>query len=122
MRYLRIYSDAEGQSHVSEHEWEMHEEDFSPPSPAGYFVSDMMPASGVTIMHHPAGYKDVWHPVPARVLVTILKGRIRLQTSDGDSRTVEPGAQIIFEDTNGKGHQLNEVDRQEYDFAIVRLS
>ena len=49
MRYLRVYSYEEGQSHFSEHDWDMHEEDFSPPSPAGYFVSDMIPASGVTI-------------------------------------------------------------------------
>ena len=122
MRYLRIYSDPDGQSHISEHEWDTHEEDFSPPSPAGYFVTDMMPASGVTIIHHPAGYEDAWHPVPARVFVTILKGKVRLETSDGDSRIVKPGAQLIFEDTTGEGHQLDEVNRQEYDFAIVRLN
>ena len=121
MKYLRICCDAEGQSHISEHEWDMHEEDFSPPSPPGY-VTDPMPASEVTIMHHPAGYQDVWHPVPGRVLVTVLKGEIRLQTSDGDSRIVEPGTQLIFEDTTGKGHQLDEVNRQEYNFAIVRLA
>ena len=122
MRYLRIYSDEEGQSHISEHDWEMHEEDFSPPSPGGYFVTDLMPASGVTIMRNPAGIKDVWHPIPARSLVTVLKGKIRLQTSDGDSRIVEPGDQVLFEDTTGEGHQLDEVDRQEYNFAIVRLA
>ncbi len=80
-----------------------------------------MPASGVTIMRNPAGIKDVWHPIPARSLVTVLKGKIRLQTSDGDSRIVEPGDLILFEDTTGEGHQLDEVDRQEYNFAIVRL-
>ena len=122
MMYLRIYCDAEGQSHISEHEWDMHEEDFSPPSPGGYFVTDLLLASGVTIMHHPAGYEDAWHPVPARVLVAVLKGRIRVQTSDGDSRICDTGAQLIFEDTTGKGHLLDEVNRQEYNFAIVRLA
>ena len=122
MQYLRIHSDADGQSHISEHEWDTHEEDFSPPSPGGYFVTDRMPAAGVTMMHHPAGYEDAWHPVPARVLVTVLKGQIRLQTSDGDSRIVAPGAQLLFEDTTGEGHQLDEVTRQAYDFAIVRLA
>ncbi len=122
MRYLRIYSDEEGQSHISEHDWEMHEEDFSPPSPGGYFVTNLMPASGVTIMCNPAGIKDVWHPIPARSLVTVLKGKIRLQTSDGDDRIVEPGDQVLFEGTTGEGHQLDEVDRQEYNFAIVRLA
>ena len=121
MRYLRVCSDADGQSHISEHEWDMHEEDFSPPSPGGYFVTDPMPASGVTIMQNPAGIEDVWHPVPACVLVTVLKGRIRLQASDGDNRIIEPGDQIVFEDTTGQGHQLDELDRQEYNFAIVRL-
>ncbi len=38
MRYLRVYSDEEGHSHFSEHDWDMHEEDFSPPSPAGYLT------------------------------------------------------------------------------------
>ena len=122
MNYVRIFSDAEGQSHISDHAWDMHEEDFSPPSPGGYFVTNMMPAHGVIMMHHPSGYEDAWHPVPARVLVTILKGRIRVQTSDGDSRVVGPGAQLVFEDTVGKGHRLDEVNRQEYNFAIVRLS
>ena len=122
MRYLRVYCDAENQSHISEHEWDMHEEDFSPPSPGGYFVTDLLPASGVTLMHNPAGYEDEWHPAPFRVLVTVLKGRIRLQTTDGDSRIVEPGAQLVFEDTTGKGHRLDEVNRREYNFAIIRLS
>ncbi len=122
MRYLRVYSDEEGHSHFSEHDWDMHEEDFSPPSPAGYTVTELMPASGVTIMHNPAGIEDEWHPVPARSLVAVLKGKIRFQTSDGDSRIVEPGDLILFEDTIGQGHREDEVDGQEFNFAIVRLS
>ena len=91
-------------------------------SPGGYSVTDLMATSGVILMHNPAGYEDEWHPAPFRVLVSVLEGRIRLQTTDGDSRIVEPGAQLMLEDTTGKGHLLNEVNRQEYNFAIIRLS
>ena len=121
MRYLRVYSDEVGKSHISEHDWEMHEEDFCPPSPAGYSVTESMPAHAVTIMHNPAGIEDEWHPIPARSLVTVLKGKIRLQTSDGDSRIIEPGDLILFEDTGGDGHQVDAVDGQDFNFEIVRL-
>ena len=73
-------------------------------------------------MQNPAGIEDEWHPVPARSLVAVLKGKIRFQISDGDSRIVEPGDLILFEDTAGQGHREDEVDGQEFNFAIVRLS
>ena len=122
MKYLRVYNDEKGQSHIGECDWEMHQENLSPPSTAGYSVTKMMPARGVAIMHNPAGVEDEWHPIPARSLVTVLKGKIRLQTSDGDSRVVQPGDLILFEDTTGIGHLLNGVDQQESDFAIIRLA
>ena len=55
VNYLRLFNDAQGESHLLERQWSMHEGDFIPPSLSGYLVSDVMNAQGVMLMHHSAG-------------------------------------------------------------------
>lgn len=121
MHCLRIYADGEGHSHLADCAWPMHEGDFTPPSPAGYFVSEMTEADRVLMMHHPAGYRDEWHCAPAPVLGIVLAGRVRVRTSDGNERLLRPGDQFVATDLAGAGHRMDAVDAESYDLALVVL-
>ena len=121
MNYIQILCDAAGASHILEDTWPLTQKSFTPPSPAGYSVTATMRASGVLMMHHPAGYRDDWHCAPVPVLGTVLSGRVRIETSDGDARLLSPGDQFVAADLIGAGHRMQEVDGGAYDLALVLL-
>ena len=121
MHCLRIYADGDGHSHLADEEWPLHEGDFTPPSPAGYLVSDMVDADKVLMMHHPAGYRDEWHCAPAPVLGVVLAGRVRVRASGGDERLLRPGDRFLATDLSGTGHRMDAVDAEPYDLALVVL-
>ena len=99
MKLPRIYTDENGETHFDEIEWPLEVIDFVPPSPAGYSVTPAMGATDVRIMRTPAGYVDVFHVVPHRMLVLLLTGEFKLETSDGDFRIIKAGMQFLNDDT-----------------------
>ena len=121
MKLLRVSTSESGESYFGEVEWPLRQTDFAPPSPPGYSVTEAMPAQSVRVLRTPANYVDDWHPVPGRVLVALLSGRARVETSDGDTRFIERGQLVLFEDDWGKGHRINEVDGLAYDISLTFL-
>ncbi|ASM75458.1 cupin (plasmid) [Pseudosulfitobacter pseudonitzschiae] len=122
MKFLRIRATDDGKSYFDDDTWPVFDGDFTPPSPAGYSVTETMGASGVLMMHHPAGYRDEWHCAPVPVLGTVLTGSVRIETSDGDTRLLSPGDQFVAMDLSGAGHRMEETNGAAYDFALVLLN
>ena len=121
MNLLRIYTDADGQTHFDEIDWRLREGEFSPLCPAGYSISDALSASEIRVLRIPAGYVDAWHPVPDRMLFTLLNGRLCVEVSDGEQRIIETGQQFLCHDTSGKGHRMRELHDRQYDLSVVVL-
>lgn len=121
MKYVLIHSDDHGHTHLTEKSWVQHAKDFTPPSPAGYEVTDTWTAGGVVMMHHPEGYRDAWHCAPSPVLGTVLSGTVRIEVSDGESCLLQPGDQFVASDLAGAGHKMEEHTLQPYDLALVIL-
>lgn len=121
MKLLKIFADEQGDSHLREDAWPLQESDFTPPSPAGYLTSAPVQTNEVLMMHHPAGYRDVPHRAPKPVLGIVLRGQVRITTSDGDHRTLGAGDQFLALDLNGKGHRMDEINDDPYDLALVVL-
>lgn len=122
MKLTRIDHTPLGGSRFSDCDWQLHEGSFTPPSPAGYQTSQILPANGVMVMHHPAGYKDDWHTAPSPVLGTVLRGHVCIQTDDMDTRMLRPGDQFLACDLVGKGHRMSEVNEGPYDLILVVLN
>lgn len=60
-RYVRLYADADGESHFSDEETELKSVNFAPPaSPVN--VSAFTPAKHFVLLHAPAGWFGDWHP------------------------------------------------------------
>lgn len=49
------------------------------------------------------------HPPPRRQWVIILQGAMEISTTSGKRRRLEPGACLLAEDMQGKGHQTDDV-------------
>ncbi len=104
MRYLHIYSDEQGESHIEERELSMHEQVYAPPAPP-IGVSDSVPAVEFHIITLPPGWYGDWHPVPRRQWFVRIAGTSLIETSDGEKRAEGPGSLSLIEDTHGKGHR-----------------
>jgi quercetin dioxygenase-like cupin family protein len=103
MQYVRLHTDADGESHFEDVEVYLEAKDFAPPAPP-LLLSTFAPASRVGFMAGPTGWRGGWHPTPRRQFLVCLSGIGNFQASDGEIRSLRPGDVILLEDGAGKGH------------------
>ena len=60
-----------------------------------------------------------WHPAPARQFAVVVRGAIAVEVSDGETRRLDAGSMIFFEDVGGRGHLNHIVDDQEIMLAFL---
>ncbi len=121
LRYVRVYSDAEGESHMEDAEFAFTLVDFAPPAPP-VSVSEAMAADAVAVISSPAGWHGDWHPAPRRQLMFVLAGELEVRVSDGAARRFRAGDVLLVEDTSGKGHVSTTVSDERCYMANVPLS
>ncbi len=98
MRYFRVYSDAEGETHFEDIDVPMAE------ARNGSFLSALHPATGVIFRRTPPDFVVDWHVAPRRQFVVTLSGGGEVEASDGEVRRIGPGTIMLAEDLTGKGH------------------
>ena len=103
MAFLRIYADANGESHFAELDIAYETADFVPPAPPVQ-LSASAPVSAYQYERVPPGWYGAWHPAPQRLLAVYLSGTGEMTASDGETRPLVPGTVLLAEDTTGKGH------------------
>jgi hypothetical protein len=103
LSYVRLFSDASGESHFGPLEIGMTTRNFAPPAPS-FDVSELTPASSCGFLRVPKGWTGELHPSPMRMWVFFLSGEMEFEASDGERRPGLPGKAILLEDTTGKGH------------------
>ena len=107
MRYFRIYTDHEGETHFEDIDVEFDQ------SMLGSDLSPLIPATGVIFRRSPADQFIDWHPAPRRQFVVTLSGRAEVEASDGEVRQIGPGTVMLAEDTTGKGHVTRGIGTEE---------
>jgi hypothetical protein len=105
VRYLNIWADASGESHLRElqPEFETKHDYARGVPPVG--VSETLPAGEAYILRLEQGWVGDLHPSPARQFVVQLQGQLEVTMSDGTSMTAGTGTLWLVEDTEGKGHR-----------------
>ena len=73
VKCLRIYSDAQGESHFGEVEVELKLTNYAPPAPP-IGVSAPLPAARLLFASVPVGCFGDWHPTPCRQWLVVLRG------------------------------------------------
>jgi len=118
--YVRVFSDAEGESHFEDAELPFTLVDFAPPAPP-VSVSEAMAANAVAVISSAAGWHGDWHPAPRRQLMIVLAGELEVRVSDGEVRRFGTGDVLLVEDTSGKGHVSTVTGNTRCDMANVPL-
>ena len=100
---VRLFSDADGDSHFEDIEMPMDAVQYAPPAPAVH-LSAPVAATQISWFRFPADWNDAAHPSPRRQLFVLLDGEVEGWTSTGDKRVFRAGECLLMEDTTGKGH------------------
>lgn len=119
-RYVRLYADAQGESHFEDLEAELNLHDFAPPA-APLHLSTFMPASQAAFFGAPAGWRGDWHPSSSRNLFVVLSGEWEVTASDDETRRFAAGSILLVEDTTGQGHTSRVVSREDSLAVLVEL-
>lgn len=120
VRCVRLFSDADGETHFDDVVVQMESLDFAPPAPPLDYAS-LGPATSVSLIAGDAGWRgDTFHPAPARQLMVMLRGGAIVTASDGETREVVAGDIAVLEDTRGRGHATRFTG--ETLIAVVRLA
>ena len=120
MHYIRVCSDADGESHFEDAMIEFKSVDFAPPAPP-LDLSSFSPATQFSFLRAPVGWDGDWHPAPCRQWIIYLAGEIEAEVSGGEIRRIGPGSVTLVEDTTGKGHRSRVVGDSEVLAVVVQL-
>ncbi|MYN63922.1 MAG: hypothetical protein F4X11_02660 [Acidobacteria bacterium] len=98
MKVSRIYTGADGQTHVEEL-------DVPLTSQRGATeLSDPVPVTSVQFRRTSPEYFIDWHTAPRRQYVITLAGESEVEFGDGTKVRLYPGHILLAEDTTGQGH------------------
>jgi hypothetical protein len=121
MKYIRLYSDEDGESHFEDVEPEFQSVDFAPPAPP-LDISTFGEVENCSILRVAPSWVGDWHPAPFRQLHCYLSGQVEAKVSDGETRLIRAGELTLVEDTTGKGHRSCVVGDGGVIIAVVKLA
>ena len=111
MGLYRLYTGADGESHV---------EELKPADRPE--LRQLQPAAGVRLQEFPAKQFLDWHPAPRRQWVIIVSGGLEIGLGDGTSRRFGPGDARLVEDTTGRGHTTRTLGEEPCFTIVVPLA
>jgi hypothetical protein len=120
VKYTRLYTDADGESHFEDAEVSFNSVDFAPPAPP-IDVSEFAAAAQYGFIKAAPGWYGDWHPVPNRQWMFYLSGEIEAEVSDGEVRKFGAGSVTLVEDTTGRGHRSRVLGDSEAVLAVIQL-
>ena len=113
MKYPRIYADTQGETHFEYVESQFQQLEVVPGKPS-IDVTEAMAADNVVFIRAPAGLSIDYHPAPSRHFLVVITGQWRMTVSDGETRLFGPGAAILVEDTESKGHLTEVIGNEDF--------
>ncbi len=116
----RVYSGADGESHIGELPLEMNP--FVDTEGAHGEATLLQAAKGIAFRVSPPGYVLDWHCAPRRQYSISLAGHAEIEVGDGTVARVGPGDVVLAEDLTGRGHITRVVGIEPRFYAIVPLS
>lgn len=117
LKYMRLYTDAEGVSHFSHEAYELRSgADRGQGMLAALPIDNVQGATYVALRNGQGG--DQWHTAPRRQFIICLTGEAEFTAGSGEVRRLKPGGVILVEDTTGQGHITRSVGNVDH-IAIV---
>ena len=116
----RVYSGADGESHISELPLEF--KSFRDVEDANGEGTPLQAASGIAFRVASPGYVLDWHCAPRRQYSISLSGTAEIEVGDGTIARIEAGDVVLAEDLTGRGHVTRVVGKEPRVYAIVPLA
>ena len=110
MSITRLYTGADGQTHIEELDLASHPE-----------LTTLQAAKGIVFRTTQPGYFSDWHNAPRRQFVITLSGEVEIGLGDGSLHRFGPGHVTLAEDLTGKGHTTRVVGNQPRMTATIPL-
>ncbi len=120
MKYLRLYADQDGDSHVEELQTEFDMQEYAPPAPE-FGISAPTEAARYVFVNFPPNWTSGLHPTPRRQLFVVLAGHLVGEATDEAIMDLWPGDVVLMEDTTGKGHTAKTMDGAEVHAMMIHL-
>ena len=98
MAIYRVYSDADGESHIEDLKLEEHPE-----------LGALVNVSEARVQEFDGSRQMDFHPLPERRLIIHLSGEVEIGASDGAKRVLRAGDIRLMEDVTGKGHSHHDL-------------
>jgi quercetin dioxygenase-like cupin family protein len=108
MRYTRVYTGPDGETHFEDAET-AGETTKALESDLVGTVSETFPVTGVYFREVHEESSPVPHNAPHPLFIVGLRGTFSVEVSDGETRVFPPGSVLLVEDTTGKGHTTRRV-------------
>jgi hypothetical protein len=121
LKYVRIFVDADGDSHFEDCELAMETRDFAPPA-TPLEASAFMPAEGFAVVRFAPDWSGPWHPSPYRQWFFMMAGSLTVTVSDGAERIVGAGDTVLLEDMGTRGHLTRTNEGQQVLAVGVRVA
>jgi hypothetical protein len=109
MKVIRFHATADGGSRFQEVEipiTEPRKDEFG----FTLHMSGTFASPSIRFVELPAELDQGWHHAPARQIVVLLRGRMEVGTSDGQTKQWGAGTAVIADDLTGKGHVTRVVE------------
>jgi quercetin dioxygenase-like cupin family protein len=117
---VRTYTDDQGSSRFDSYSITQTLQQFAPPADP-VFVSAREPARSYVVIYMPPGWAGKPHPSPHRQILFCLTGGMRITSSAGEVRTLNPGDAWLMGDTTGEGHKSEVTTNEGTKVVIVQL-
>jgi quercetin dioxygenase-like cupin family protein len=111
MGITRLYTGADGQTHIEELDFASHPE-----------LTQLLATKGVVFRTTEPGRFSDWHTAPRRQFVITLEGEVEIGLADGSVHRFGPGHVNLAEDLTGKGHTTRVVGNKPRVTATIHLA
>jgi hypothetical protein len=95
-KIIRIYADADGNSHIQELPIAT--------KPGKTRRTDTAPVTGLSYAEYTSSSVEDWHRAPGRQFSISMSGEIEVEVSNGIKHAIHAGDIVFLEDLQGKGH------------------
>ena len=101
MKFIRLYTGDDGETHVEERNLADYPE-----------LASAQAAKSISFHTYQPGHFSDWHPAPRRQFVITLAGEGEIGLKDGSTYRLQPGDINLAEDTTGGGHTTRVVSSE----------
>ncbi|MDA3858247.1 MAG: cupin [Roseovarius sp.] len=119
MKFHKLYSDADGESHWEDIDVTLEERSFAPPA-QDIEISEPEAVKQTMFLRLRAGWNEPIHPTPVAQKLICLAGTVRVTASDGEARDIGPGDIWHMEDKHGKGHHTMVTSKEDFESVIIQ--